>query len=179
MEYGTELKTSCLPTELVECKNGLQKITTFDEIIPFTIRALLKCYNCTESMLDKVENSNGIIKNRDKAVEFYITYNPHIFATCLTNLTKNIYVENEQYDTVEQNEILDLVESLPGSLKRPGLCQYLKKIDQKNNKVKIPKLIYEYPIFDTGLRYLVLSRYKISMGEYTEDKYMMVLYLPE
>lgn len=178
MEYGKDYRANAAPVELLEGKEGLIKVTVFDEIIPFTLRALLKGYKCTDEMIDRVENASGIFKVDCFPVHFFITYNPHCFASCVTHTNISLHLGQDK-DILVQNEIMDLVESLPGSLRRPGNYQYLRSVDEKKKHIKIRKLFYEPPVFDTSLRYLSFSSYKQSAGNVTESKCMMVLYVPQ
>lgn len=177
MEYGISYRATSVPVDFIEGQEGLQKITEFDEINAITIRALLKGYKCTDDMLDRLEYESSIVGIKNTNVEFFITYNPHTFAACLTNTTKNLHISMGN-DILEQSEILDLVESLPGSLKRPGIYQCLKRVQHEENKVKLQKISYDYPIYDIALRYLCLIKCTESVGSIMSEKYYLVLYLP-
>lgn len=177
MEYGKDYKLTVVPVDIMEGQEGLIKVTEFDEIIPLTLRALLKGYKCTNDMLDRMENESGIVGVKFSPIEFFITYNAHTFAACLTYTNKSLHLEHDK-GVLVQNEIMALVESLPGSLKRPGTYQYLRSIDEKSNKIKVKKRIYEHPIFDTSLRYLSLSKYKQVIAGVNEERCLMVLYIP-
>jgi hypothetical protein len=177
MEYSEEYKATVAPVDLLEGKEGLIKVTDFDEIIPFTLRALLKGYKCANQMLDRVENEAEMFKVSFSPIEFFITYNPHCFAACITHTNESIHLESEK-DILVQNEIIHLVESLPGSLKRPGTYQYLRSVDEKKKQIKLKNRIYEPPLFDMSLRYLSLSKYKQVVGVISEERYLMVLYIP-
>jgi len=73
---------------------------------------------------------------------------------------------------------MDLVESLPGSLKRPGTYQSLKSIDEKKKCIQLKKIFYEPPIFDIALRYLSISKFKQVVGSVMEVRCLLVLYIP-
>ncbi len=177
MEYGKDYRATVVPVDIVEGPEGLIKVTDFYEMIPFTLRALLAGYKCTDEMLDRVEQHSGIFEGGFFPVEFFITYNPHTFAACITHTSTSIHLGNNR-DILMQNEIMDLVESLPGSLKRPGSYQYLRKIDIKKGMLELKKRIYEIPIFDIALRYLSLSKFQYTIGPVKEQRYLMVLYIP-
>jgi hypothetical protein len=177
MEYGRDYRSTVVPVDIAEGKEGLIKVTEFNEIIPFTLRALLKGYKCTDEMLDRVEKRAEMMGVEGTAVEFFITYNPHCFAACITHTNKSLHLAEDR-DLLTQNEIMDLIESLPGSLRRPGTYQYLRSIDEKNKRIRVKKQVYETPIFDISLRYLSLSKYKHSVDTIVEQRYLMVLYIP-
>lgn len=177
MEYGKDYKSTAAPVDIVEGPEGLIKVTQFYEMLPFTLRALLQGYKCTDEMLDRVEQHTGIFNGEYAPVDFFITYNPHTFAACITQTNTSIYLGNDR-DILLQNEIVDLVESLPGSLERSGMYQYLRKIDCKKGKVELKKRVYEPPIFDVALRYLSLSKSKYTVGPVSEETCIMVLYIP-
>lgn len=177
MEYGSGYKVTSVPVEIVESENGLSKVTEFDEVTPATLRALLKGYNCTDDMANRVENQSSIIGTQYSPIEFFVTYNVHSFAACITNTTKDIQI-GHGVGVLQQIEILDLVESLPGSIKRYGTYHYLKRVDERKKHIKTSKLRYVAPIFDTSLRYLCLSRYIQKLGDVEEERYLMVLYIP-
>ncbi|MDF2614564.1 MAG: hypothetical protein K0S71_2350 [Clostridia bacterium] len=177
MEYGKDYKATAVPVDIVEGQEGLLKVTEFDEIIPFTLRALLKGYKCTDEMLNRVENKFDAMKIDFSPIEFFITYNPHCFASCVTHINESFHIGHEK-DVFVQNEIMDLVESLPGSLKRAGIYQCLKSIDEKKKRIKLKKIFYEPAIFDMSLRYLSLSKFKQGVGSIVEERCLMVLYIP-
>lgn len=177
MEYGKDCKATVVPADILEGKEGLIKVTDFNEIIPFTLRALLKGYKCTDEMLDRIEEEFGRIKIDFSPIEFFITYNPHTFASCITQINKSLHVASEN-DIIVQNEIMYLVESFKGSLKRPGIYQYLRSADEKKKAIRVKKLFYEHPIFDLSLRYLSLSKYKETIGDICEERCLLVLYIP-
>jgi hypothetical protein len=177
MEYGRAYKSTVVPVDIAEGEEGLIKVTEFNEIIPFTLRALLKGYKCTDEMLDRVESRAQMMSVEEGPVEFFITYNPHCFAACITNTNKGLHLAEDR-DILTQNEIMDLIESLPGSLKRSGTYQYLRSIDEKNKKIRLKTRMYETPIFDISLRYLSVSKYKHSVDTIVEQRHLMVLYIP-
>ncbi|WP_070000182.1 hypothetical protein [Cellulosilyticum sp. I15G10I2] len=177
MEYGKDYRATVVPVDMLEGEEGLIKVTDFDQIIPITLRALLKGYKCTDQMLDRVEAELGIEKINFSPIQFFITYNPHCFAACITQINKSLYLSSER-DILVQNEILQLVESFPGSLKRPGNYQKLRRLDLKKKQIIVKQLFYEPPIFDLALRYLSLSKYRQVVESVSEEKYLMVLYIP-
>lgn len=176
MEYGREYAATVTPVELLEAPEGLQKVTTFEEITSYTLRALLKGYKCTDQMLDRLEYESSIVSNMYTPIEFFVTDNPHSFAACITNSVKSIQV-NKYTNILYQNEILDLVESLTGSLKRPGNSISLKR--RKGRMIYLKKFNYESPIYDMSLRYLSLSKYTEIIDEIKLERFLLVLYLPK
>lgn len=176
MEYGTHFLTTPTPVGIIEGKEGLSKITTFTELLPFTLRALLTGYGCTEDMLNRLEKESSILSLKLSPIDFFITYNPHCFAACTTNSSRSITVDNEVL--VEQNEIVDLVESLPGSFKSPGTYQRIAAVRKTKKAIEERTCNYTPPVFETALRYLVLSKHTYIVGKMPIEHYFMVLYIP-
>lgn len=177
MEYGKEYKATVVPVDILEGAEGLIPVTVLHEIIPITLRALLKGYKCTDEMLDRVESQLQTLPSSYSPIQFFITYNPHCFASCITNTSQSVYLSQNK-DILIQNEILQLTQSFPGSLKKSGTYKCLRKVDEKNKKIIVKELFYECPIFDLSFRYLSLSKYTQSVGAIREENYLMVLYIP-
>lgn len=177
MRYTTQLKATPVPVDLVGCKEGLIYVTSFNELIPFTLRALLQGYGCSSDMLDRLENQSSILHHQSSPIDIFITYNPHVFATCCTNINKTFHVEKTA-EYLEQNEILDLVESFPGSFEKPGTYINIRRIASADDFFKYPILQYDPPIFDTALRYLTFCKHSYALEELKKDRYMLVLYIP-
>lgn len=129
-------------------------------------------------MLKRVEQELEVDKIHFSPIQFFITYNPHSFAACITQTNNSIHLGGER-DIFVQNEILQLIESFPGSLKRWGQYQYLRRIDKGKQKIIVKQLVYEPPVFDLALRYLSLSKYTQVIESVSEEKYFMVLYIPQ
>ncbi|MHC1749518.1 MAG: hypothetical protein AB9856_14700 [Cellulosilyticaceae bacterium] len=176
MEYGTHFLTTPTPVGIVEGKEGLSKVTTFTELLPFTLRALLKGYGCTDDMLNRLENTSSILSLNLSPIDFFVTSNPHCFAACTTTSSRSITISNQVL--VEQHEIIDLVESLPGSFKSPGTYQRIASVDASKNSLDQRSLNYTPPVFETALRYLTLSKHTYIAGDAHIEKYFMVLYIP-
>lgn len=177
MRYTTQLKSTPVPVDVVECKEGIIHVTTFDELIPFTLRALLQGYGCSSDMLNRLEHQSSILSFQAAPIDIFITYNPHTFAACSTNINKTLHLGNN-HEYLEQNEILDLVESFVGSFERAGTYVNIKRIVTDVGFFKHPILQYEPPIFDTALRYLTFCKHSYALGQLKKERYMLVLYIP-
>lgn len=177
MLYSTQISPTPVPVDIIECKEGLISVTSFDELIPFTLRALLQGYGCSVDMLDRLENQSSILGYKVSPIDIFITYNPHTFAACSTNTNKTLHPGTNE-ELLEQNEILDLVESYPGSFERAGTYINIKRILDADGFFQTPLLQYEPPIFDTALRYLAFCKHSYSLGKLKKDRYMLVLYIP-
>jgi hypothetical protein len=177
LKYGVQIQATAVPVDIVESKNGITFVTSFTELIPYTLVALLQGYGCSSDMLKRIEYDSSIFSYKLSPIDIFITSNVHTFAACCTNRTKSIRNEKEQ-EYLDQVEIFDLIESFEGSFESPGTYVNISRLTPEDG-LKSISFNYSYPIFETGMRYLVFLKQSFHLDGVNKERYLLILYIPE
>lgn len=177
MKYSIQIQATAVPVDIVESKEGLTFVTSFTELIPYTLLALMQGYGCSTDMLKRIENNSSIFSYKVSPIDIYTTSNIHTFAACCTNRMKSLRNDKGQ-EFVDQVEIIDLVESFEASFETPGTYINIGKLTKDAGRESI-SFSYTPPVFETAMRFLVFFKQTFHLDGIHKEKYLLVLYVPE